>query len=41
MQCTPFETQAIGLQNFLKEVQPLGGMGNEALEVAYNQINKT
>lgn len=38
---TPFESQPANLVNFLKTVSPQGGMGNEAIELAYNNINKT
>lgn len=38
-QSTPFESQALNLLAFLKNVYAAGGMGNEAIETAYYHIN--
>ena len=40
-QSTPFESQAANLLNFLKSVDANGGMGEEAIEMAYHHVNKT
>lgn len=38
-QSTPFESRVQNLVTFLKNVKAGGGMGNEAIEIAYYHVN--
>ena len=40
-QSTPFESQATNLLNFLRGVYADGGIGEEAIEMAYHHVNTT